>query len=189
MTSLFVVTSPMIINLIGDVMFHMKLVEYYANGNIIAAHPESNLKMPGALPASLATVKNPLARILFFIADKPGYFLKLGGMKLWYLFLHVRPYYSDLHNYIFVLTLVPSYMLAAWGFMSRTDHSADKWLLVSIFMFHSMIVVLTNADWDGRYLLVLLPIVFIFSARGTWCALAAVKARMDVIGERKVSLQ
>ncbi len=88
-----------------------------------------------------------------------------------------------------MLTLVPSYMLEAWGYMSRTDHPADKVLLVSICIFQSMIVALSNADRDGRYLLVLLPIVFIFSARGTWCALAAVKARMDVTSKRKVSLQ
>ena len=183
------VTSPITIKLITNNLVSATRVEYYATGNVMWAYPEGNLKMPGALPASLATVSNPLARILLFIAEKPGYFLKLAGMKLWYLFLHARPYYSDFHNYFLVLTLVPSYMLAAWGLMSRTDQPADKVLLVSICMFQSMIVALTNADWDGRYLLVILPIVFIFSARGTWCALAAVKSRMDVTNKRKVSLQ
>lgn len=178
LAGLFLVASVVAMELVPSVV-DLNLVGVYAEGRVIDAFEDGYLKMPGAFPESLDLVNNPFAKIPYFIAEKPVYFLKLASMKLWYLFLHVRPYYSDFHNYFLVLTLVPSYILAVLGLISPTDYPADKNLLLSFCVFQSIVVVLTFADWDGRYLVVMLPIIFIFSARGAWGALGAAKALMD----------
>lgn len=186
---IFLVTSLLAFKLVGDRLVYTPHIRHYVQGTIIYAYQPSALKMPGEPPVGLTVIESPLSRILFFIAEKPVYFLRLTVLKLWYLFLHTRPYYSDFHNYFTLLTLIPSYALAVWGLLSWTEYPAEKWLLVSVCFFQSLVVALSYASWDGRHLLVILPIVFLFSARGTWCALETVKARMDVTSKRKVSLQ
>jgi hypothetical protein len=146
---------------------HGKLIEAYSTGKVIDPYPPGYLSMPGLLPTGLSDVKNPLLAVLIFAAAKPLYFLRLAGMKTWHFFLHARPYYSDIHNSLMLLALVPCYILAACGLASRTEYPAEKAMLVSICLFQALIVAMTWADYDGRHLLAILPIVFIFAARGT----------------------
>lgn len=177
------VASPIAIDLVGKMLAHASIIHIYASGKIISGYKGIVLKMPGVLPAPPPSIENPLFHILFFIASKPVYFLKLVGMKLWYYFLHARPFYSDFHNYFSVLTLFPTYVLAVGGVLSRTEYPAEKLLLISLCFFQSLVVALRFADWDGRHLLVILPIVFLFAARGAWRVLGAGKALLKLSHE------
>lgn len=172
----FVVASPMAIKLVGGVLADYHPINQLAKGIVVAYYKESRLVMPGVLPAGLEDIKNPLFQISLFIAKKPGYFLQVAGMRLWYLFITVRPFYSDFHNYLLLLTLVPSYVLAVWGVISRSEYPAEKLLLVSLCCFQSLIVALTFVGSNGRYSLVIMPIVFVFAARGALNMLEAGKA-------------
>ena len=183
----FLVSVPIAIKLINAMLVYTPVLKYYARGTVIVNHQPSALMMTGVLPEHLTHIKNPLLGILFFIAAKPVYFLQLAGMKLWYFFLHIRPFYSDFHNYISLLVLVPSYALALVGMFSRCEYPSGMILLVSVCIFQSLVVAMTFADWDGRFLLVVLPIIFVFAARGAWSALDAARNWMNGIYMRKIS--
>ena len=173
-----VVASPMAIKLVGGILGHFHHIEQFADGIVMAHQKESYLVMPGVLPAGLQEIQSPLFQILLFIAKKPGYFLQIAGMRLWYLFVYVRPFYSDSHNYLLLMIMVPSYVLAVRGVLGRAEHPGGKLLLVSLCCFQSLVVALTYMDSGGRYSLVIMPIVFVFAAHGAWNILEAGKALM-----------
>jgi hypothetical protein len=177
---LFLVAFPVAIKLIDAMLVYSPILKHYARGAVMTGRQPSALTMPGIIPEGLTNVKSTLLAITLFIAAKPVYFLQLAGIKLRYFFLHTRPFYSAFHNYFSVLTLVPSYALALWGLFSRTDYPAERVLLISVIFFQSLIVALTLSDWDGRFLLVILPIVFVFASRGAWRLLDAVKALLGI---------
>jgi hypothetical protein len=161
-----VVAFPLAINFVSVILAHFHRVGRFSDGIIIAHYGKSYLAMPGVLPAGLQEIQNPLFKLLFFITQKPLYFLKLAGRRLWYLFVNMRPYYSAFHKYYLLMVLVPSYALAAGGVLSRSEHTAEKLFLLSLCCLQGLVVALTYVDNDGRYSLVLMPIVFVFAGGG-----------------------
>jgi hypothetical protein len=80
-------------------------------------------------------------------------------------FAHVRPYFSAAHNAFVVVWLAPVYVLAAWGFWRWRRHPLSPWCL-AVIATQTAIVALTHADWDGRYLAHVLPLMYPFTAGG-----------------------
>ena len=80
-------------------------------------------------------------------------------------FAHVRPYFSAAHNAFVVVWLAPVYVLAAAGFWMWRRHPLSQWCLAAIAT-QTVIVALTHADWDGRYLAHVLPLMYPFTAGG-----------------------
>lgn len=78
---------------------------------------------------------------------------------------HVRPYYSRAHNLAIVAWLLPIYALAAYGAWILRRHVLTRWCAVVIAT-QTLVVALTHADWDGRYLAHVLPLVYPFAGCG-----------------------
>lgn len=76
---------------------------------------------------------------------------------------HVRPFYSAPHNACVVAFLIPVYGLAIAGYL-RARRQPLAALLATIIAGHLAVVSLTFADWDGRFLLHVLPLVVLFAA-------------------------
>jgi hypothetical protein len=165
---IIVVLSPIVVNLVGRFADQYNLVANFLEGTVISAYKESAIKTPVNISAQLQDVSNPLFYMLLLIKESPMYFFQVLGMRLWYFFLHIRPYYSKVHNCVILATLVPSYALAAVGVLSRTSYSRERLMLLTVCGFQTVVVGLTFATWGGRYLLVLLPIVFLFAAHGMY---------------------
>jgi hypothetical protein len=115
---------------------------------------EDDLTFPSAEAA-------PLFRIAEFAIRNPFYFIKLFSAKAFYLLFQVRPYYSLPHNVYLLGILIPVYA----GFIisvskSRLPGRVILFALVFI-LTHTGIVCLTTVDWDGRFLLPMLPLIFI----------------------------
>ena len=95
----------------------------------------------------------------------------LSGLQLLFLiilrllayFAHVRPFYSFQHNLAIALFLATLYPLAITGFVrSRTNHLTQ--LLGIVIAGHSAVLLVTFADWDGRFLLYILPCFFVLAS-------------------------
>lgn len=85
---------------------------------------------------------------------------------------HVRPFYSTAHNLLIAAWLLPLYAcfaLGAWA-LRRTPL---VWWGGAVLATQSLVVALTHADWDGRYLAHVMPLVYPCAA----CGLAAVLQR------------
>ena len=78
---------------------------------------------------------------------------------------HVRPVYSTRHNAAVIAMLAVTYPLALVGFIRRRQHPLSR-LMVAIIAGHLLIVALTFADRDGRYLLYVFPLIVVFAACG-----------------------
>ncbi|MET0163704.1 MAG: hypothetical protein ABW318_01710, partial [Vicinamibacterales bacterium] len=90
---------------------------------------------------------------------------------------HVRPFYSTAHNAVIVLWLLPIYALAGIAFWTSRGQALTRWCALA-FASQALVVALTHADWDGRYLAHVMPIVYPFAGAGLW---AVVNRRTAVV--------
>lgn len=164
----FVLLTPLAVEVLGGFWARYYPASHLARGAVVARLMETHLVVPGPPLSGLEEIQNPSYRTLYFVAHKPVFFLKLASRRLWYLFFAPRPYFSSLHNYFLLMTLVPAYILAAWGASGRVGSRATRWLLVSLVSFQCLVVVSTFVDSDNRVLLVILPVIFVFASRGAW---------------------
>ncbi|MFC4873609.1 hypothetical protein [Negadavirga shengliensis] len=106
----------------------------------------------------------PLAQIVLFIGHHPLYWSKLFFGKLFYYFAHIRPYWSLWHNVYSVLLLVPLYGFAIKGMISFSPTA--RIFVLAFICIHALSIGLTTVDWDGRFLLPLLPLLFVLAGKG-----------------------
>lgn len=163
-----VLAAPVAAEVFGGLVARYDLLAHLAEGRVVGLYPESGLLTAGPLPPGIHQVENPLYQALVFIGHKPLFFLQLVFWRLWYMFAAVRPRYSAPHNYFLVMTMVPTYLLAAWGVLQRAKAEAGRLLLVSLVGFQCLTVALTFVDSDNRVLLVVLPVSFLLASRGAW---------------------
>lgn len=78
---------------------------------------------------------------------------------------HVRPYYSTAHNLMIAAWLLPLYAAAIAGAWIARRQPLLWWCALALAT-QSLVVALTHADWDGRYLGHVMPLVYPFSALG-----------------------
>lgn len=79
--------------------------------------------------------------------------------------LHVRSYYSAAHNAVVLVVIAITYPLAVLGFVRRRDQPLTR-LLAAVIAGHLLLVAVTFADWDGRYLLHIFSLIVVFAACG-----------------------
>nr|WKN37922.1 glycosyltransferase family 39 protein [Tunicatimonas sp. TK19036] len=173
--SLVILMVPLFIELLNAMLSTFVLVENYATGEVVYGMsgvqgyagkeqlllPAQDLEIP---PADLA----PVSRWLLFVISNPGYFARLSMTKAWYYLAHIRPYYSVAHNAFIILTLYPLYVLAAIAGLRRKENRPFQMFAITFAAVHVMAIMVTTVDWDGRFLMPLLPLVFLFGGVGVW---------------------
>jgi len=117
-------------------------------------------------PLSFQGDKNVLLTIILFILTNPFYLLKLWAMKISVFFLFIRPFFSKFHNIVSIVTLVPLYILGVIGLIQKTEFSGVKLMIVVFCLLQAVSAALIIVEPDGRDLLPILPLIFIFSASG-----------------------
>ncbi|MGE3342148.1 MAG: glycosyltransferase family 39 protein [Vicinamibacterales bacterium] len=90
---------------------------------------------------------------------------KLMGARLLVHTVHVRPYYSRAHNLVIAAWLLPLYAAAVAGAWALRRHPLLWWCGL-VLATQSLVVALTHADWDGRYLAHVMPLVYPFASCG-----------------------
>ena len=157
----------LIINYEGNIFKNITIIEWYSDGTIIWGYDKLHLTMGNPGLSTLVTeTKNPVMQIICFIIEKPIYFFKLFFYKIWYFFVHTRPFNSTFHNLFGLVTLMPAYLLVLWGLKRKTKYENIKLFIFAIIFFQTLIVGLTVADWDGRFLEVVLPQIFLLASGG-----------------------
>ena len=136
-----------------------------ARGVVIWGYEPANLAMP--------TVNRPAADwragILYGIAH-PWPSIRLALHRVGAEVLHARPYYSPRRNAmiaVMLAVLYPGTLIGVWRY--RRD-AEMRWLLAMIIA-HLALVAVTFADWDGRFLVHILPLVGVSAAAG-WASVA-----------------
>jgi len=140
------------------------LVESYARGEIIYPDISLGIKPPPELRVP-DSEHSALLRLALFVWYHPGYFIKICLIKLLLFFANVKPYFSLLHNSLIVLLLYPLYYFAVKGHR-HFPAGKLKYFLLGFIGSQAITVMLTTNNWDGRFLVPVLPFIFILSAIG-----------------------
>lgn len=164
-----VAAAPLIWTALGAMVKYERVLDIYAGGEITWGYTDNALKMPGVISEETLAIQHPVSAIMSFIMEKPVYFFELLGNKLWYLFSHFRPYYTNFHNALSLAFLIPAYFFAVLG-LPRANHEQRplRVLLLSTLLCQASITSVTFTDWDGRFLIPLLYVVFLYAAIGLW---------------------
>ena len=87
--------------------------------------------------------------------------------KLWFFNFRIRPYYSDFHNYYIIIYNLIYWPVAIFGlFKLYNKNSLGIILMYFLVIFFTLAVGFSWADWDGRFSLYILPLIFIFAGVG-----------------------
>jgi len=160
---LFLVLGGIIINVVLKDFIHSFLLSY-SNAEII--YPKISL---GILPPDDLIIPGdhyePLLQLLLFAIYNPIYMIKISVMKGVLFFGHVKPYYSVFHNLLVALYLFPIYGFAISG-VKQISEKRIVLFMITFVGFNFLMVSITSENWDGRFLLAILPWVFILAAFG-----------------------
>ena len=148
-------------------IFYQFLLDSFNKGEIIcgytqytAAHTTHILNDPA---------NGSITKIAALITAEPLKSLQLFTGRFMALWADIRPYYSFWHNMYISVYLLPAYAAALIGFIQyRNIYAELKWFTLLYCGIHSILIMLTYADWDGRFLAPLLPVVFIWSGMGMY---------------------
>jgi hypothetical protein len=141
------------------------LIDSYARGEVIYPNISVGLEIPADLviPAKDAPA---FARMFMFAFDNPVYFAKLSFYKMILFIGNVKPYFSPIHNAIIVLILYPVYIFSIIGFFRFTKTQFEKYFIVGYVASLAFTVSLTSENWDGRFLVPVLPFIFLLASHG-----------------------
>lgn len=143
-------------------------IESYSKAELI--YPNINLGFEAPLKLDKpSTAHAPLIQLFEFILYNPIYFIKLFLIKCLLFLGNAKPYFSWIHNTVIVVILYPMYACAVYGFKKMPWSKEDVFMIIFILM-QTLVVSMTSENWDGRFLIVILPFIFIYSANGmvTW---------------------
>jgi hypothetical protein len=131
------------------------------SGRVIYRHPAFRMEMPKAeTPGGGRWVDD-----LRYVARHPGATLALGARRVAVEVAHVRPYYRTHHNVLIVGVLLPLYALAAIGLVATWRHPLTH-LALGLIVGHLVLVAVSLADYDGRFLLYVLGPIGMVAAAG-----------------------
>ncbi|MFM9841184.1 MAG: hypothetical protein ACKVOQ_23170 [Cyclobacteriaceae bacterium] len=160
----FIGAMGVVVLLIG-MLESFTLIESYAKAEIIYPNITLGMEVPSDLYIP-KTDHSTLVRVFLFAFYNPVYFLKLFSLKLFLFLGNVKPYFSVFHNTVIVLILYPLYFFAVKGFLKFPAHRKEKYFVAGFVMAQALTVALTSENWDGRFLVPLLPFVFLLAAGG-----------------------
>jgi hypothetical protein len=160
----------LLITCLGLLMVNAMLTDF----NFIASYQKGELIYPNislgiSVPVDLTIPSMeypPLVQLVLFACLNPIYFFKLSVIKLLLFFGNVKPYFSPLHNVLIVCTLYPIYFFALRGVKVLSEATGAKSYIFGYVLASAFMVALTSENWDGRFLVPLLPFVFLLAAAG-----------------------
>ena len=143
------------------------------NGEIIWSYADLKLDMP----IDENPVGSGLVGVLNYCARHRGDCARLFSLRVVVELAYVRPYYSSIHNWAIALSLPAMYLLALIGFYEmRKEFFA--WLALLLMSVHFLSVAATWADYNGRFLIYVFPLITLFGAIGLFAVIQ--KARSHI---------
>ena len=110
-----------------------------------------------------------ITKIFDLISSNPIKSMQLFAGRFVALWADLRMYYSLLHNIFIGFYLLIAYVTAIIGFIQYRKVFTELALITLLYCgINSILVMITYADWDGRFLAPLLPMIFIWSGLGIY---------------------
>ena len=159
-----------IIKILNSYIVDLNLINSISTQGIIWGYSFENNAVCSKLCLSIELInknfENNIIGIFKFISINFIDYFKIFLLKIFWLLLRARPYYSDLHNLYILIFDVVLYSSFIYGFIKRPKNSFSVNVILFFILFSITLVGLTFADWDGRFSLYFLPLIMIFSSNG-----------------------
>ena len=125
-------------------------------------------------PIHLVSEGSPIYQLYYYVTHNFAHFLRLSILKLKYFFMMSRSYYSNLHNAVLLIFVIPIYVLGLVYIFS-----GKKKILLPFFVFQissillfSITIMLQCDDYHNRFILSLYPVFLLMAVKG-WQILKA----------------
>ena len=143
----------------GEIIYAITTLPERPEYTLMVITPPENLYIPDPdLP--------PILKVIIFFYHHPIYWTQLFLAKLFFFVAHVRPYWSFWHNLYSVSSLILAYFLFTLAITSNKQHHKPVIFALAYVALHILSVCITSEDWDGRFLIPVLPVIFLFSGNG-----------------------
>ena len=130
-------------------------------GEVIWNHPRERIKMPKDFNNGNSNWRKGYK----YIIEHPISCLKLASYRIGKMFIQIREHHSLKYKIHILIWIIPAYFLALIGIIKYFRSSAII-LVLSVLFGHSIIVGLTYATHESRFIIYLLPIIYFLSACG-----------------------
>jgi hypothetical protein len=146
--------------------FYQFLLDSFNKGEIICGYKNASIHTTYTTNDSSS---GSVTKILHLITQHPSKSMQLYIGRFIELWSDVRVYYSLVHNLFIACFLLFAYTMAAIGCIQyRKVYTALVWTTALYCGLNTLLVMITYADWDGRFLAPLLPMIFIWSGLGIY---------------------
>lgn len=139
-------------------------------GEVVWGHPELRLEMP---KEEIKNVEN-WSQGYRYIIKHPFSCIKLAFYRIGTMFIQIRPHHSTIYKTHILLWIIPAYFLAFLGII-KYRLSIIVYIILALVIGHAFIVALTYATHESRFIIYILPIIYLLSGCGFSFALQKVK--------------
>ncbi|MBC5994800.1 hypothetical protein [Pontibacter cellulosilyticus] len=143
-------------------------IGYYTAGRFIQGYSGYTSPVVAPAPAGEAWV---IQRLFTLMLEQPVTFIKLLAGRFLLFWAQIRPYYSVVHNVVILLFFLPLYYFAG-VYLYRAKATLFTVFFLILAALHTLMVTVIAVDWDNRFIVPLLPFVFILAATGMVTKLA-----------------
>jgi hypothetical protein len=153
-----------ILSLLNLYLENESIVNSIAKLGIIWGYDNHNNYLEYKIPNN---IDNDLLSFLIFLKHNIYTFTIAFFKKIWFFNFRIRPYYSDLHNYYLMVFNLIYWPAAVFGFLKlKNKNNIGVILMYCLIVFFNLAIGFSWADWDGRFSLYILPLIFIFAGVG-----------------------
>ncbi|WP_158860496.1 hypothetical protein [Lunatibacter salilacus] len=140
----------------GEIVYNITKMAHMDYAKWLMVTPPKNLYLPDENEAALLKAAK-------LVLGNPIYALQLFSLKAFYFLGYIRPYYSAVHNLAALSILLPCY-IAFTKTLGTEKIALSLRLFAGSFVLVSLLsCAMLTVDWDSRFLMVVLPIVFLFA--------------------------
>ena len=144
---------------LGEVIYGVTTVNDHPEVKSLIISPPENMYRP-------QVSYPPLLKIVLFFFHHPLYWFELFFTKVGYLLTHLRPFWSWSHNLFSLIVLLPAYWFCVKALQREKAKIQVVLFTVTYLSIHLCSVGITSEDWDGRFLIPMLPVIFLFAGYG-----------------------
>jgi hypothetical protein len=152
---------------------HWDFTEQYKKGNIVT-YMDGSEGTPLHAPNMRHETKgltfadddlHPMEKIFSFAVANPLHFIKIASLKIWYLMMGIRPYYSISHNIYLVVWLVTVYSMAIMGWRNLNNKPVKGFVLSTV-VINCLLIGISTIDWDNRFYIPMAPGIVLLAGGG-----------------------
>lgn len=136
-------------------------IELMKKGEVIWGHPELRTEMPKE------EIKNQenWSQGYKYIIKHPFACSKLAFLRVGNMFIQVRSHHSTIYKAHILLWIIPAYFLAFLGIIKYRKSMIMR-IFLAVIVGHAFIVALTYATHESRFLIYILPLIYLLSGCG-----------------------